>query len=67
MYIIRDANFNQRGIMAEPFETLEDAVERGPYCVNMSTSYPDEFPFSVVDWTSGLTVYQWGYPLAVRS
>ncbi|SAK95775.1 hypothetical protein AWB76_07193 [Caballeronia temeraria] len=65
MFIIRDAEGSQRARLTNPngFQTLDEAIKEGPISVHMSPcSYPHEYPFVVVDLTSGEVVHQWDLP-----
>jgi hypothetical protein len=60
MFMIRDAEGNERARMFSPFRSLEEAIERGPDNVDMDRErYPQEFPFSVIDERTGDIVHQW--------
>jgi hypothetical protein len=62
MYIIKDAEGYHRAC-GVCFETSEEAIMRGPDCVHMGPkTYPEEFPFSVVDLHTGEVVHTWELP-----
>ena len=62
MYIIKDAQGQERGVMYFPVETIDEAFVLAND-IDMNPDYfPEEYPFSMVHKDTGEVIHQWHLP-----